>query len=55
MEGNKTTLLDIENPDNNRDFYFDHSFWSHDGYKVQPNGIVTIYILFFIKLQKYVD
>lgn len=39
MVGNKTTLLDLEDPSNNRDFVFDYSFWSHDGYSVQADGM----------------
>jgi len=33
MKGNTTILV---NPENNtkRDFTFDYSFWSHDGFKV---------------------
>jgi len=36
MDGNKTTLLCLDNPSKNRDFVFDYSFWSHDEYIVDP-------------------
>lgn len=40
MDGNKTTLIDLEDESRNRDFVFDYSFWSHDGYKTQADGLV---------------
>lgn len=39
MVGNKTTLMDLSNPANDRDFVFDHSFWSHDGYGIKGDGV----------------
>lgn len=42
MDGNQTKLLDLEKPQNDKDFTFDYSFWSHDSYIEQPNGYVTI-------------
>ncbi len=34
MSGNRTTLQNPDDPEKDRDFYFDFSFWSHDGFKV---------------------
>lgn len=41
MEGNVTTLLDLENPEKDRKFTFDYSFWSHDGYRTETNGLMV--------------
>lgn len=40
MTGNMTRLFDPDDPDNSkhRDFTFDYSFWSHDGFEVDENG-----------------
>lgn len=34
--GNVTTITDEDG--NKRDFAFDYSFWSHDGYRERPDG-----------------
>lgn len=39
MRGNRTTLKDLEDPDKDRDFYFDFSFWSFDGFRTLSDGI----------------
>jgi kinesin family protein 13 len=41
MVGNTTRLLDVDDPKRNRDFAFDYSFWSHDGYEPDANGYFT--------------
>jgi hypothetical protein len=41
MAGNQTTLLAAGNDrknQNERNFTFDYSYWSHSGYKVEENG-----------------
>ncbi len=40
MKGNMTILFDADDPDNgkHRDYTFDYSFWSHDGFEVAENG-----------------
>ncbi len=38
MAGNTTRLLDLDDPKKNRDFTFDYSFWSHDGFEQEPSG-----------------
>jgi len=43
-------LIDDDGEDKaDRTFTFDHAFWSHDGYKVEPNGY------FSAANDKYVD
>ncbi len=37
MQDPKTIITDVETG-NQRDFTFDFSYWSHDGYEAQPNG-----------------
>lgn len=39
MEGNRTTLVDVGDSSKNRDFYFDYSFWSHDGFTTNECGL----------------
>lgn len=39
MQGNKTTLLCLEDPKKNRDFSFDFSFWSHSGFEIDETGL----------------
>jgi len=39
MEGNKTTLLCLEDPKKNRDFSFDYSFWSHSEFENDSTGL----------------
>ncbi len=36
MDGNRTSLTDPQGQ--KRDFFFDYSFWSHDGYKINEEG-----------------
>ena len=41
MDGNQTTVLPIGTETRNsteRRFAFDYSYWSHDGFKVEPDG-----------------
>ena len=44
MNGNQTTIRNISNDnpmsakDSEKKFAFDHSYWSFDGYEVQPDG-----------------
>ena len=39
MTGNTTLLANPDRPgEKPRKFTFDHSFWSHDGFKSAPNG-----------------
>jgi kinesin family protein 13 len=42
MTGAKTTLLHIDDPKKNKDFTFDYSYWSHDGFEENENGLVII-------------
>lgn len=39
MEGPITHLIDDEG--NKKSFGYDHSFWSHDKYTIDPDGIYT--------------
>lgn len=39
MKGPMTTLLDFSKDGKNRDFTFDYSFWSHDGFREDENGV----------------
>lgn len=39
MKGNKTTLLNLDDSSKDKSFYFDYSFWSHNGYRILPNQI----------------
>lgn len=38
MDGKRTTLFDPDDKDKKRDFYFDYSFWSHDGFSTTSSG-----------------
>ena len=39
MSGNTTTIQNPEEPGSEpRKFTFDYSYWSHDGFKTEPNG-----------------
>ena len=38
MKGNMTVLKNLESKDDKREFSFDFSFWSHDGFNTLPNG-----------------
>lgn len=43
MKGKTTILINPEDPDNtkkNRDYTFDYSFWSHDGFEIDETGMV---------------
>ena len=48
MENNKTIITDVKTQ-NSREFNFDYSFWSHDGYSVEDSG------LYIPKNDKYCD
>jgi len=37
MEGNKTIIKHLEKG-SKKDFAFDYSFWSHDGFEILDNG-----------------
>ena len=39
-----TKLLNPEDDKKNKDFTFDYSFWSHDGFDTDENGVVIIKI-----------
>ena len=41
MIGNMTRLFDADDPENgkHRDYTFDYSFWSHDKFTIDPDGI----------------
>ncbi len=41
MVGNRTTLKNLEDHERDKDFYFDYSFWSHDGFDIEPNGMLV--------------
>ncbi|EGR29233.1 kinesin motor domain protein [Ichthyophthirius multifiliis] len=38
MDGPRTTLLCLEDSKKNKDFAFDYSFWSHDGFELDDNA-----------------
>ena len=38
MKDNMTRIKDIDDSTRNKDFFFDYSFWSHDGFKTEPDG-----------------
>ena len=40
MMGNRTTLKNLEDPERDKDFYYDYSFWSHDGFRMDEEGTV---------------
>ncbi|KAM7539407.1 hypothetical protein Aperf_G00000055836 [Anoplocephala perfoliata] len=39
MTGNLTGISNPENPSEIKNFTFDHSYWSHDGFVVDKNGV----------------
>ena len=41
MDGPKTILLDLKDEKKNKDFGFDYSFWSHDGFETKENGFMV--------------
>lgn len=50
MEGTRTSLLDLTDPKKNKDFFFDYSFWSHDGFELNEEGFVSNLINFIKKI-----
>ncbi|GAB1603468.1 hypothetical protein Ahia01_000628100 [Argonauta hians] len=38
MEGSETVITDPQNSENVHKFTFDHSYWSHDGFKEEDDG-----------------
>ena len=38
MMGPTTRLFDADDPEKHRDFTFDYSFWSHDGFTPNEKG-----------------
>lgn len=56
MIGNTTRLFDADDPEKFRDFTFDYSFWSHDGFHPDENGyFVYIYKKLRSDGDKYAD
>jgi hypothetical protein len=43
MDGNRTTLFDPDDKDKKRDFFFDYSFWSHDGFVSNEDGYNVLF------------
>jgi hypothetical protein len=42
MRGNTTTIFDVNDPDKTkRDFTFDFSYWSHDSFHIDANGVAV--------------
>lgn len=41
MSGNRTTLKNLTDIEKDKDYYFDYSFWSHDGFKIESNGMLV--------------
>ncbi|KAL4444820.1 hypothetical protein ABPG74_016028 [Tetrahymena malaccensis] len=39
--GTRTSLLDLNDPKKNKDFFFDYSFWSHDGFELNEDGLAV--------------
>ena len=39
MDGCRSTLLCLEDHKKNKDFSFDYSFWSHDGFELNSEGL----------------
>lgn len=44
MEGQKTILKDLADPEKNREFTFDYSFWSHSDFELDSEGMVLAYL-----------
>ncbi|VDO97864.1 unnamed protein product [Heligmosomoides polygyrus] len=40
-DGQRTCIRDPSNPSDEKWFTFDHSYWSHDGYKTEKNGYLS--------------
>lgn len=40
MQGNKTILLNVDDNNSEREFVYDYSFWSHDGFTTLDNGVL---------------
>jgi len=46
MDGaTRTSLLDLVDGKKNKDYFFDYSFWSHDGFEINEDGLVKIKLL----------
>lgn len=42
MDGaTRTTLLDLVDTKKNKDYFFDYSFWSHDGFEINEDGLAV--------------
>ena len=42
MRGNTTTIFDVNDPEKSkRDFTFDFSYWSHDAFHIDANGVAV--------------
>ena len=41
MSGNSTSISCPTSASDNKTFTFDHSYWSHDGYKEQEDGYLA--------------
>ena len=41
MDGNTTTVRDVTKQKPNRTFTFDFSYWSHDGFEEDENGVLV--------------
>ncbi|CAH8641302.1 unnamed protein product [Heterobilharzia americana] len=41
MNGCTTVIKNPENQKDTKQFTFDHSYWSHDGFKTQPDGVLV--------------
>ena len=39
MTGQTTAIVNPRNADDKKMFAFDHSYWSHDGFKIKDNGV----------------
>jgi len=44
MKDNRTTIKNFDGQgEKSKDFFFDYSFWSHDGFKTLPDGVNVLY------------
>ena len=48
MKGSTTILKSLDDPKKDKDFTFDFSFWSHDQFKINEDGMVVLYIYIFL-------
>lgn len=65
MKGNVTYITDPSNKGNKKDFTFDYSYWSHDGFKEEKDGylvptdtnyadqVSNIYIFFILNINLF--